>query len=61
MPAMITLNKTKTKKMTSQYIRKGMSLQSIANEWGFSIATVRRLLTDAGVTIRPRGRQKQTV
>jgi len=57
---MIVLNKTETKRLIKQYTKQRMGLVALAEEWGYSVPTIRRLLVDAGVTIRPRGRPANT-
>lgn len=56
MTAQKTFNKTQIKSMISGYTNKNMSLAALASKFGTSISTVRRVLTQNGVTIRPRGR-----
>lgn len=59
MSTKIELNKRDQKKLVKNYT-SGMPLAEVADAWGMGIQTVRRLLVDAGVEIRPRGRQPQS-
>ena len=53
----IELTARDSKKLASQY-RKGAGLVELSLNWGHSIQVIRRLLTDADVTIRKAGRQQ---
>ena len=57
MPAMIQMNKREIRSMVSSY-KKGASLRDLANHWGVSVPTVRRLLLEGGAEIRPQGRPR---
>lgn len=58
MTALIEFDRTNTAYVIREYT-KGFSMTVIAEEFGVSVTTIRRVLLDADVTIRPRGRQPQ--
>lgn len=52
----IKLNARDTKKLVNGYTKKGKGLAALSEEMEISIPVVRRLLEEAGVKIRGRGR-----
>ena len=58
MSNLIELTRSDIRTLKRDY-NSGMSMSDVADAWGLGISTVRRLLTVAGVTIRPHGRQPQ--
>lgn len=57
MSSKIELSKRDTKSLVKRYEKDRESLAELAEATGYAISTVRRILVDAGVTIRRRGRQ----
>lgn len=45
------------KQLVKEY-NSGETLASLSENWGYALSTIRRLLIQGGVTIRPRGRRK---
>ena len=57
MTNLITFNARDTKRIVTQYAKKGATLVGLAEMFGVSITVIRRVLVDAGVTIRKPGPQ----
>lgn len=51
---------TETKKIVNLYTKKRQTLNTIAATFGVGYTTIRRVLTENGITIRKPGRQLQT-
>jgi len=58
MATRIELTKRDTNTLVRQY-NNGASLSLLAEDFGFSIPVIRRMLVEAGATIRPAGRPAQ--
>lgn len=58
MPARIEFSAKDIRDTVRDY-ENGTSMEQLANEFGVSIPVIRRVLVEAGVTIRPQGRQPQ--
>ncbi|NEA40905.1 hypothetical protein [Streptomyces sp. SID11385] len=46
------------KRATDLYVRDGLGLRTVAQQLGVSFGLARRLLLEAGVELRPRGRHR---
>lgn len=55
----IAFTKSEVKQIVRLYTKKKLSLGAVADTMAVSTPTIRRILTDNKVTIRPRGRQPQ--